>query len=65
MCGSTQRVIRHHLVARKHGGSDDPSNLLPLCIGHHTRFEADVKAGRDTVLRRFVEGHITGVSDVA
>ncbi|MGZ6126223.1 MAG: HNH endonuclease, partial [Myxococcales bacterium] len=27
----------HHIEFRSHGGSDDPSNLVSLCVAHHLR----------------------------
>jgi|GEM_PF-5049701 len=55
ICGRVKRVAAHHIKPRKDGGSDDPSNLLPLCTEHHSELEADIRAGRDTELRRLVE----------
>jgi predicted restriction endonuclease len=31
------RCKLHHLVWWRHGGRTDLSNLLPLCIHHHTK----------------------------
>ena len=33
-------VDLHHIRSRSVGGSDDPSNLLPVCRTHHTRIHA-------------------------
>ena len=39
-CGAAS-VNLHHVVYKSQGGTDDPSNLIPLCFschdGHHTR----------------------------
>jgi hypothetical protein len=35
ICGFDQVVDVHHIVGRKRGGSDDPTNLLTLCPNHH------------------------------
>jgi hypothetical protein len=34
-CRSALFLEVHHIVHREHGGSNDPSNLLVLCGGHH------------------------------
>jgi hypothetical protein len=43
-CRSALFLEVHHIVHREHGGTNDPSNLLVLCGGHHDRHH---------------EGHIT------
>ena len=34
-------VNLHHIIYKSHNGTDDPSNLIPLCFnchdGHHTQ----------------------------
>jgi hypothetical protein len=34
-CTSRSHLNVHHLVFRSHRGSDDASNLVTLCVGHH------------------------------
>jgi HNH endonuclease len=34
-CTSRSHLNVHHLVFRSHSGSDDASNLVTLCVGHH------------------------------
>jgi hypothetical protein len=34
-CGAGGSLDVHHIVARAHGGSNDPSNLVSLCPGCH------------------------------
>lgn len=40
-CGDfyAQRCL-HHIKTRKSGGSDQPFNLMPLCLKHHTEVHA-------------------------
>lgn len=35
ICGFDQVVDVHHIVGRKRGGTDEPSNLITLCPNHH------------------------------
>jgi len=35
--GLENEVCYHHLTSRKAGGSDDPSNLLPVCKRCHMK----------------------------
>ncbi len=39
-CERTTGLQAHHLVALVAGGSNDPSNGVLLCPGHHARAEA-------------------------
>jgi len=55
VCGSLLRINWHHVVPRSEGGPDSVSNLCPLCGRHHTELENDIRAGRDSELRRKVE----------
>jgi 5-methylcytosine-specific restriction endonuclease McrA len=34
-CRSSRWIHIHHVVHREHGGTNDPSNLVCLCFGHH------------------------------
>lgn len=54
-CGSTSRLVAHHLENRREGGPDAMDNLVTLCASCHSRYEADRRAGRRTALRRAVE----------
>ena len=36
-CGATQDLEVHHIVPRRLGGPDEPSNLITLCAACHTR----------------------------
>jgi 5-methylcytosine-specific restriction endonuclease McrA len=40
-CGSRYYLSAHHVIARNEGGSDDPSNLVSLCVRCHAREEAE------------------------
>lgn len=39
VCGSSQDIELHHLVARSLGGDDVADNLVPLCHDCHTAVE--------------------------
>lgn len=54
-CNSRERLTAHHRVPREQGGPDSLENLRTLCASCHSRYEADVRAGRITRLRRAVE----------
>lgn len=65
VCGSTERPTVHHREGRSEGGMDVQENFLMLCgagaVGVpwrscHAQYEADKRAGKDTELRRLVEG---------
>jgi hypothetical protein len=34
-CSSRRNLHDHHLRFRSHGGSNDPSNRVPVCVSHH------------------------------
>jgi len=38
-CGETA-TIAHHIVRKRDGGSDDESNLMPLCKSCHSKVHA-------------------------
>lgn len=40
LCGSTERLQRHHLVPRSKGGTDTPENQVTLCEGCHRKLHA-------------------------
>lgn len=45
MCGTLSGQLEaHHLLPRRHGGSDDQSNLITLCFSHHRLVEAQTRA---------------------
>lgn len=37
-CGLVREIHRHHIVPRSDGGSDDKSNLCPLCELCHSEY---------------------------
>lgn len=49
-CAATGKRTRatgvHHLVQRSDGGSDHPSNLMPLCDEHHKHMHGKQDRGR-------------------
>ena len=51
-CGSTDRVVAHHIEPRDNTIStatalDRIGNLVTLCFSHHSTLEADRRIGRD------------------
>src|SRR6185369_13014034 len=48
MCRARSRLHVHHIVFRSHGGSDEPWNLITLCVGCH----ALVHSGRLKIVGR-------------
>lgn len=40
LCGSTEKLQRHHLVPRSKGGSDTPENQVLLCAECHRKLHA-------------------------
>ena len=40
LCGQPGADTAHHLVEKRHGGSDDPSNLRAIHRGCHNRAHA-------------------------
>lgn len=36
-CSSRRNLQEHHVHYRSHGGSDDPGNLVSLCVTHHQK----------------------------
>jgi 5-methylcytosine-specific restriction endonuclease McrA len=43
-CGSRRYLAAHHVIPRKEGGADHPSNLIALCASCHARLEAPQRA---------------------
>lgn len=39
VCGTSKRLQVHHITPRRKGGGQEPSNLIPLCVGHHKTIE--------------------------
>ena len=57
-CGAGDRLQADHVVEVRHGGSDDPSNLLALCIDcHRTKTNATEAAAHELVRRHYPEFH--------
>jgi HNH endonuclease len=54
-CGSTERLVGHHSIARREGGPDAKENIVTLCNPHHSQYEADKRTGKRTHLRALVE----------
>jgi hypothetical protein len=40
VCGATERLSVHHVVAAVDGGRDTLDNLVTLCVTHHRRADA-------------------------
>jgi predicted restriction endonuclease len=38
--GKGKGMMKAHIVDHDQGGSDDPSNLLPMCPTHHAQYDA-------------------------
>lgn len=55
ICPSTKRLTMHHIIPRDEGGPDTIENLMPLCGKHHSQYEFDIKAGRQSTVRALVE----------
>lgn len=43
-CANGVRIAAHHIIPRRHGGSDDLDNLLTLCGSCHSRRESLYRA---------------------
>ena len=41
MCSDLTLLTIHHILYQRHGGSDDESNLIALCLGCHAKVHAD------------------------
>jgi hypothetical protein len=51
ICGFDAIVEVHHIIPRRDGGSDDPSNLITLCPNHHTMADRGLISG-DSLRKR-------------
>lgn len=38
-CGKQKRIVTHHIIPIKNGGTHERQNLVPLCVGCHTKVE--------------------------
>jgi hypothetical protein len=47
-------VTYHHIKTRKAGGSDEPHNLIPLCLWHHNMIHS---IGLVSFSKRFEVAH--------
>lgn len=54
-CGATWRLTPHHVKSRRSGGTDSINNLITLCGRCHSRYEGDLRAGRDSEHRRLID----------
>ena len=54
VCGSERYVAQHH-VDNVAAGGELAGRTVGLCASCHGRYEADVRAGRDTPHRRLVD----------
>lgn len=45
----------HHLFSRGAGGSDDATNLMPLCRAHHSEIHS---MGRTTFVKKYVAAYM-------
>jgi len=54
VCGSTHYVAQHHVDNVTAGGAIE-GETVALCASCHGRYEADVRADRDSPLRRLVD----------
>lgn len=46
VCGASDHLTAHHIVAWSEGGSDDRSNLYPLCETDHRELEKKIQKKR-------------------
>ncbi len=68
-CTHATFVDVHHIVPRSEGGSNDPSNLLTICGGHHRAVHRGelgiVPDGESGILFRHADGTLYGQPTVA
>lgn len=55
ICMGRARLTANHIIPRQGGGPDALPNLMTLCGSCHSGYEAAVRHGRDTELRRLVD----------
>jgi hypothetical protein len=67
VCNRLHGVQVHHIVPRSEGGSDDPSNGIPLCPNCHDEVHAQHAPGRTTRLytERELRQHLARTIDLA
>src|SRR5260370_25405613 len=67
VCNRLHGVQVHHIVPRHLGGSDDPSNAIPLCPNCHDEVHARYAPGRATRVytERQLRGHLERPIDLA
>lgn len=56
VCMGTYRLTANHIIPRREGGPDSLPNLMTMCGPCHSTYEADTRHGKDTELRRLVDG---------
>ena len=61
ICGWAEVVDVHHIIPRRHGGTNNLDNLIVLCPNHHRL--ADLKRITDTELTSIVLSAIAQLSD--
>lgn len=54
VCSFDEVVEVHHIVPRRMGGGDHPSNLVLLCPNHHALVDKGLMAMRDIHLKHFL-----------
>lgn len=55
-CGSTERIEWHHIVPLRHGGTNEQSNIVPLCIECHDKAHTKkIRVKESTGRKRIVE----------
>ena len=62
ICGEDNPHVleEHHIIPRRHGGSDDPENLVTLCANCHTAVE---KLYDDNVFRQLGAAPVLSVGE--
>jgi 5-methylcytosine-specific restriction endonuclease McrA len=43
--GCSRYLVAHHVIPRREGGADHPSNLIALCASCHARLGAEQRQG--------------------
>lgn len=52
ICGFNVLVEVHHIMPRRHGGSDDLDNLITLCPNHHTMADREIISAEE--LKKYI-----------